>query len=184
MIDVFVDSQLSDFTRLNLESGKIQCRYRFVEWQPPAHDAPIQSEKGPALLGISREPLGGLFAVDKEAGVSISTWQSKGLCGYAGIERGAYYVLCAMLGLTQLRALQFNPILQVEDFLHDADVPCLFVQHQQLHQYAELLEEPVVCPGCRSFYHCLGADWEIMALSDVVESIALSQSHRSQQSRT
>lgn len=111
------------------------------------------------------------FSVGRESGVTISTFQLGGIARFANVEEGIYLAICALLGLTQWRALALNPLLKVEDFDHPEDEHCLFRSKQPVHDYTLLLEAPRVCTGCRDFYHSLGADSEIIALDRLIRDI-------------
>jgi len=101
----------------------------------------------------------------------VSTDQAKGIALFAGIAIENYVRVCAVLGLTQWRALELNPMLVVEDFVHTEPGDCLFVRRAYKPDYAIALERPVICPGCIEFYRCLGAEREIGAALDLFRSL-------------
>ena len=87
---------------------------------------------------------------------------------YAGISQSAYLILCGLLGISQWSVLNLNPLLRPEDLMHPQASNCLFVRPDGIQNFALLLEEPRVCRGCVDFYHCLGADSEVIALLDIL----------------
>jgi hypothetical protein len=125
----------------------------------------------PFRLTVTSDSGPRLFSVDRERGVFVSTHQSEGICRYAGIERSAYFRLCALLGRVQWRALELNPLLVEEDFSHQVPSRCLFAPQQYKEDYALVLEDPQVCHGCMEFYHCLAAEAEILALQTMLSEI-------------
>ena len=106
-----------------------------------------------------------------ERGVTLSMWQSEGICEYAGISQSAYLTLCGLLGISQWSALNSNPLLRPEDLLHPPEANCLFATQRGIEYFALLLEDPRVCPGCVDFYHCLGADSEVVVLLDALGTL-------------
>ena len=111
------------------------------------------------------------FTVSQDEGVTVSMWQSKGICHYARIAESSYAALCSLLGLSQWHVLNANPLLKLEDLIHPPSQHCLFVKPDPFHDYALILEDPFVCRGCMDFYHCLGADTELLAVIDTLSSI-------------
>jgi len=115
-------------------------------------------------VAISEDTDAKLFRVDREQGVSVSTYQSDGICVYAGIDRNEYFRLCTLLGKIQWTALRLNPLLVEEDFRHESPSRCLFALQPFKQDYALSVEDPQVCQGCVDFYRCLGVETEILAL--------------------
>lgn len=125
-----------------------------------------------APLRIVDDPLGPPFEAHRERGVTVSTWQSEGICLYASIDRDTYFTLCALLGLIQWRTLLLNPLLTPDDLTH-ADPPrCLFARQQCREDYALLFESLIICPGCQQFYAWLGVQPEILMLEEVCNRLA------------
>ena len=124
---------------------------------------------------FTEERITGLFRVDRDHGVFISTWQSRGIALYAGFSLDTYFLICALLGAAQWRVLESNPLLVSEDLIHSGDSRCLFTAQSCKQDYALLLEKPYVCRGCFEFFRCLGADSEMLALKRVLEERAAAQ---------
>jgi len=122
-------------------------------------------------LSIVDTAMHGLFEVGPFSGVTISTDQAAGISLFAGISPAQYLRLCGALGLTQWRTLELNETLVAEDFAHTDPRECLFVQRPHKSDYALALEQPSICSGCFEFYHCLGADAEIVALAEMLKSL-------------
>ena len=127
----------------------------------PAHERSLH-------LRITRSQMSAPYRVSAERGVTLSLWQSTGICRYAGISRSTYLTLCGLLGISQWSALDSNPLLRPEDLLHPPKANCLFATPGDIESFALLLEDPWICPGCVDFYHCLGADREVVALLDAL----------------
>jgi len=106
-----------------------------------------------------------LYLASRARGVQISTWQSAGISGYAGLEPLSYLVICGLLGLAEWRCLIGNPLLIEEDFNHSQPSDCLFSSRPSKPEYAQLFEQPHICGSCFDFYCCLGAENEILALN-------------------
>ena len=116
-----------------------------------------------------------LFRADRERGVLVSTYQSEGICFYAGIERSTYFRLCALLGRIQWTALELNPLLVEEDLSHQTPSRCLFAPQPFKQDYALVLEDAQVCHGCMEFYQCLAAERELLALRTLLMAIHASR---------
>jgi len=125
----------------------------------------------PVPLEITDKPLPGPYAAHPDVGVRVSTEGSTGLAYYAGIDEATYLLLCSLLGIAQYRVMWANPLLRPEDFRHPPHPLCLFGDIEAIHGFARLLEAPQVCGGCTAFYHCLGADTELIALRETVSAI-------------
>ena len=117
----------------------------------------------PAIL-LTHEKFEAPFLALRDGPIRISTWQADEIAAYAGITTHEYWVICAMLGLVQWRTLQLNSLLIPEDFIHECTIHCLYGAYEERSQFSLLLEQGRVCRGCRDFYHCLGADRELLAL--------------------
>jgi hypothetical protein len=121
-------------------------------------------------LHIQSQQEEGLFSLRKW-GVVVSAWQSEGIARYIGIDRASYFLLCGALGLLQYRALALNPLLRPDDFLHTSQDGCLFAPCYPKQEYALLMENPHICPGCVQFFDCLGCEPEVGALFDVLDFV-------------
>lgn len=107
------------------------------------------------------------------SGVTISTDQAEGIALFASITPVQYLRVCAALGLVQWRALEQNDILFAEDLTHSVPSDCLFVQRTRKCDYALAFEQPCICYGCFEFYHCLGAEREIVAVAQLLHSLRI-----------
>ncbi len=163
MVTVLLEADSSDTRVLRAAAASLRHYVSFLE-------VPGQ-EVHDVVLAMDDSPAPALFRMDRRRGVVVSTWQSEGICLYAGIERGDYLLLCTLLGLTQWQALDINPILVAEDFEHPAPSRCLFSTLPVKQDYALLFEEPHVCPTCLQFYRCLGAEMSVMALQQALRRI-------------
>jgi hypothetical protein len=114
------------------------------------------------------------FRVYPDRGVVVSTWDSAGVCQYTGIAIDNYLLIAGLLALSQWRVLWRNRLLQLDDLNHPKDVRCVFAGPHSVQEFALLLDPPVICPGCVDFYHCLGADSELIALRNVITEISKS----------
>jgi hypothetical protein len=101
----------------------------------------------------------------------VSTWDIDGVCAYAGIDENTYVLLCSLVGIGHWRVLQENPLLRIEDLRHPRGVHCIYTETRQVQDFALLLDEPAICRGCTGFYHCLGAESELLALRQVIGEI-------------
>lgn len=97
----------------------------------------------------------------------VTTWQSSGICFFADLSKVDYYAMCCALAQTQLKTLSMNPLIEPED-LHCQSERCLFGDPGSIEQYAFVFEERRVCQGCMDFYHCLGADTEILLTRELL----------------
>lgn len=138
------------------------------------HEVPYEFtdkvEPGVARIQVSDKADRVLAYVEREQGVRISTCQREGICTYTGLDRGAYLLLCALLGTTQWRTLGMNPLLIPEDFHHGAVCKCLFSHQVCREDFALILEEPEVCSNCIAFYRCLGAERDVDSLLSFLNS--------------
>lgn len=135
------------------------------------YPTPEKNNKNGLNLNITRQIMPAPYTVCKRRGVTLSMWQSEGICRYAGISQNAYLILCGLLGMSQWSVLNLNPLLRLEDLMHPKESKCLFVRPDGIQGFALFLEEPRVCRGCVDFYHCLGADREVIALLDTLAAI-------------
>ncbi len=108
------------------------------------------------------------FRIYPDRGVVVSTWDSDAICAYTGLQLDQYVLISSLLALSKWRVLRRNPLLRAEDLYHPADVRCVFAEPPSVQDFALLLDPPVVCRGCVDFYHCLGADSELIALREVI----------------
>lgn len=129
---------------------------------------------GPPPLMIVPRAIDGLSLVNPFSGVTISTDQADGIALFASITPVQYLRVCAALGLVQWRALEQNDMLVVEDFAHSVPSDCLFVPRARKCDYALAFEQPRICHGCFEFYHCLGAEREVVFLTQLLHSLRIS----------
>ncbi|NUM55596.1 MAG: hypothetical protein HUU46_18275 [Candidatus Hydrogenedentes bacterium] len=125
----------------------------------------------PPPLRITHAAMRGLFSVSPFSGVTVSTDQAEGISLFAGISPVKFLCVCAALGLTQWRALDLNAMLVAEDLAHVEPGECLFAPRSHRSDYALAFEDPFLCAGCFDFYHCLGADREIVAAAELLRSL-------------
>jgi len=111
------------------------------------------------------------FLVDYIDEITITTRQSEGICLYTAMNFEDYLFLWSLMGLVQWRTLALNDLMRVEDFQHDTPTTCLFSKPGLFSEIALRLESPHVCEGCFDFYHCLGADLEVLALRQAIEDL-------------
>jgi len=108
------------------------------------------------------------FRVYPDRGVVVSTWESAGVCRYTGLAVDNYLLIASLLALSQWRVLWRNRLLQLDDLHHPKGVRCVFAGPHSVQEFALLLDPPEICRGCVDFYHCLGADSELIALRNVI----------------
>ena len=143
----------------------IQRRFQFVSAEGGhRRESSEPQDVDWVALYMTDAPTETLFHARVATGVAISTWQSAGICSYAGLSVSSFLLLCTLLGLTQWRALVLNPLLRPEDMIHETRSRCLYARLEAKQDYALLFEDPHICRGCNDFYHCLGADDELVAL--------------------
>lgn len=162
MVEVFAQGDAHDVSEILFWSRKTQSAFRFSE----------RRRWGAVPIAILPHGCAYVFQAERQRGVTISAWQSAGICQYAGLHRGLYLLALAMLGLTQWRALSLNPGLRTVDLLHPASKQCLFAQSFFVEEYALALESPAICPACKTFYGQLCPPHELRALETVVECAA------------
>lgn len=160
MMDVFVTGDVQAVSELLGASAGVLREFRFT-------DRPL---RGAVPLCLATFLPHGLFRVQRDHGVVVSILESEGIARYLGLPRGAYLLLCSVLGLTQWRALALNPLLEPEDFAHDDPPHCVFATQPTLQHYALSFEKRFICPACRDFFRCLGAEGEILALQDLLRA--------------
>lgn len=114
------------------------------------------------------------FRVYPDRGVVVSTWDSAKVCQYTGIAIDNYLLIASLLALSQWRVLSRNRLLQLDDLHHPNGVRCVFAGPHSVQEFALLLDPPVICRGCVGFYHCLGADPELIALRNVIAEVTKS----------
>ncbi len=168
MIVVRVVGNGVDVARLAQRAAKMQRRFQFVG----------RTTAGTTELHITDDRSNVLFSVDRNRGVAVSTWQSDGISRYAGLDLETYFLICGLLGLTQWRALETNPLLRSEDFIHNAPRQCLFSNLPYKQDYALLFERPRVCGGCLDFFRCLGVEPEVEALGQVLDFVGSPETAR------
>lgn len=141
---------------------KLQSRFEFVD----------ALEGGSVSARIKIQENRRMYSVDRYEGVMVNTWQMNGVCQYTGLSPEAYLLVGIMLGLTQWRVLKLNPLIQSYDLGHSWPDTCLFSRPSLPQEVALMLENPTVCPGCRDFYRCLGAEEEILTVQRVMDHLA------------
>ncbi len=114
-----------------------------------------------SILTVTDECQNRPFVLLSRRRASITTWQSSGICFFADLSKIDYYAMCCLLALTQLKSLSMNPLLEPEDLQCESN-RCLFGDPGIIEEYAFVFEDRCVCRGCFDFYHCLGADTEIL----------------------
>lgn len=144
-----------DVAALCHRANQLQAQYQFVPAPAPGSI--------PLLLSsaMSNVP----FEVDLFQGVTVYTWQSKGISAYAGLTEEEYIFCWALLGLIQWRTLLLNPLLRADDLLHGEPSRCLYSQQLFMEDYALVLEAPHVCNSCLRFYGALCPHAEIGVLN-------------------
>ena len=171
MLRVGVESIDADQDNIAIVANRTQSWFRFVGRTPePTRDGLSGSESRPCVL-LTDEEIVAPFVVSRKGPILISTWQAKPIARYAGIDTTEYWVICAMMGLVQWRTLALNSLLIPEDFIHEPTIECLYGAHDQKSEFGLLLERGGLCRGCRDFYHCLGADRELLALVETADAL-------------
>jgi len=160
MISVCVSGSNGEI-QLVMRNNAWQQRFRFSDRMLPDS----------VHLTVADVPAERPFWVSRAEGVFVSTRESGNICRYAEIGKDFYLSLCSMLGLVQWRALLLNELLVWEDFfVQEEPHGCLYAARDTIQEYALAFEDPYVCDACAEFYRCLGAEPEIMALQDVLNS--------------
>jgi len=168
MIDAFLTATAIDYVRLAEIARALEKHIRLVS----PRNGVINSEAArPVRLHFTSNRMAEPIVVDAQRGVAVSTWDIEGVCKYAGIDENEYLLLCSLVGIGHWRVLDLNPLLRIEDLRHPTGVHCVYVEPHQVNDFALLLDGPAICRGCSDFYHCLGADNELLALRDVVDDI-------------
>ena len=162
MIDVCFTTSSCDAALMDHIAHVLARHLRLVSGPDAPHAAPLY---------VTSKRLPGPFIVHPKRGAVVSTWESAGVSRYAGIASGDYLLIASLLALAQWRALRANPLLRVEDFRHPPGVRCLFAAPRRVQDFAPLLNPPAVCRGCTEFYHCLGAESELIALRQVIAEV-------------
>ncbi len=175
MIDVSFSASSAGIPHLDDIARGLERHLRF---------APRHSGADAACLHLTSRRLPGPFVVNPQRGVVVSTWESGGVCGYTGIGLDDYLLIASLLALTQWRVLRGNPLLRIEDLRHPPEVHCLFAGPHSVQDFALLLDPPIACGGCADFYHCLGADSELIALRQVIANVLASQTYAAAKSTT
>jgi len=165
-----IDVCLAASTRGQYHSVRIA---RLLQDRFTAVAGPLDQGRTPRLL-LTERRLPEPFRVYPDRGVVVSTWDSAGVCQYTGIAIDNYLLIAGLLALSQWRVLWRNRLLQLDDLHHPKDVRCVFAGPHSVQEFALLLDPPVICPGCVDFYHCLGADSELIALRNVIAEISIS----------
>lgn len=171
MLRVSVESVEPNGITIATIANRAQSWYQF--WAGDLSVAKLENlgrENRPAIL-VTEEELVAPFAISREGPIRISTWQADTIAAYTGMDTHEYWVICAMLGLVQWRTLQLNSLLIPEDFIHERTIHCLYGAYEEKSLFSLLLEQGRVCRGCRDFYHCLGADRELLALIETVDAL-------------
>jgi hypothetical protein len=157
VVNVFVQGSASDVAGLLELGGRQQRRFRFTQ-APSA---------GAVRLRLTDRVTDKLYYANGTR-VVLSTHQSAGIALYLGISRAAYLLMTSMIALTQWRVLTLNPLLRAEDFTHREPPTCAFAAQPSIPCHVLALEKRYICPACREFFCCLGAESEILALQQVM----------------
>jgi len=167
MINAFLTATSIDYSRLAEIARGLERHIRLVSPRNgAAHGTPR-----PVHLHFTANRLPEPIVVDAKQGVAVSTWDIEGVCQYVGIDETQYLLICSLVGIAHWRVLDLNPLLRIEDLRHPKGVHCVYVEPDQVHDFALLLDGPAICRGCTGFYHCLGADTELLALREVVNEV-------------
>lgn len=110
-----------------------------------------------------------LFSVSREDGVRLSTDDCGPISRYLGVTEDDYLLMGALLGLSQWRVLDFNPLIRPEDGMQCSDNTCLYAPRNSVRDYALVLEQAHVCSSCRQFYRCLGVETELCLIQEFAE---------------
>lgn len=170
VVDLVAEAPGLDLTRLYGISYCAQEAFYFhlPSIPPPQITDPPDMSPDRVVVRVTDRPTDMPFRLCIGKGVYISSWQASGISLYTEIPVEYYLLLCAMLGATQWRTLALNPILRIEDLLHDPGVRCLFSAAESRDEFVLHLEHPSICLGCREFYQCLGVEREILSLQHVI----------------
>ncbi len=171
-----VEVQTSDFDAIRTDWGTVAQQFKrylpSMAFSKRARgEISFRGHKSPMYLQVTRNHMETPYKVSTERGVTLSMWQCEGICAYAGISQSAYLTLLGLLGISQWSALKSNPLLEPEDLIHPAGAKCLFATQEGIENFALQLEDPSVCPGCIDFYHCRGADIEVIALREAIGTL-------------
>lgn len=167
IVEASLTATAIDFVRLSELARGLERHIHLV----PQPDGAACPHNAPVHLHLTAHRLPEPIIVEPERGVEVSTWDVDGVCAYAGIDRSAYLLICSLVGMAHWRVLKQNPLLRIEDLRHPAGVHCVYTEARHVSDFATLLENPVVCTGCKNFYHCLGAEAELFALFDVLAEV-------------
>jgi len=111
------------------------------------------------------------FRVHSADNISIYVANLDELCDYLKIKPENYIFFCYLLGTAQRKALESNTLLQPHDLTHPDKIRCLFNLVGTPHDYIVQLDNPVICRGCRDFYHALGCDGEMIEIQEMIKII-------------
>ncbi len=161
MIEIHLTTASDDGNRPDRVAGAFGKYFR-------CHSARESERSHLPRLHLTSERLPEPFRVWPDRGVVVSTWDSEAICAYTGIRLDRYVLIASLLALSQWRVLRRNPLLWLDDLRHPPGVRCVFTEPPSVQDFALLLDPPVICPGCVDFYHCLGADSELIALREVI----------------
>ena len=179
MVELCLSGRDVEFTSLTSLASGFRRHYPTVTVARRAPNAkPTKTNGRWVRLNITRQCMSAPYKVCPLRGVTLSMWQSEGISRYAGISQNAYLVLCGLLGISQWSVLNANPLFRPYDLIHPPDSNCLFVQPGGIENFALLLEDPQICAGCVDFYHCLGADGEVIALLDTLAGLRRARQDR------
>ncbi len=179
MIEACLTATDIDFVRLVEIARGLERHIRLV----PTQQRPASVERKPVRLHFTAGRLPEPIVVDADRGVEVSTWDVEGACRYAGIDEQTYLLICSLVGIAHWRVLDSNPLLRPEDLRHPPGVHCVYTDARQVADFALLLDSPEVCQGCADFYHCLGADTELLALRDVLRDLNAARTKTTDTSR-
>lgn len=163
MIDIRLTTSIRDKQPLETVAGRLNRKIEPV-WS--------RSRSEPVRLLLTDRRLPEPFRVYPDRGVVVSTWDSDSVCKYTGMTLDHYFLIASLLALSKWRVLKQNRLLRPDDLQHPQDVRCVFADTGSVQEFALLLDPPAICPGCVDFYHCLGADTELIALRQAITESA------------
>ena len=149
--------------------GPARAKEGLLRLAPLLHDGFLLCADAPGAVRLTPDEAFGL--VRPEAGaIRVSTGRGAAIAAKTGLRADGVHLLAALLGLVQWRALQSNPLLVAEDFLHAVPPECLYAQIG-LSCSPSAFMRPGICPACADFYACLGAEQELVALQRLLAAL-------------
>lgn len=172
MIDICMSSSEESVAPLCLIEKILRQYLRSVHVSGCSIQASLEeTETGPINLFFTDTALPAPYLVQAPWRITLSNWGAEGIERFTGISQEHYFAICSLMALAQWRALMHNPLLNLEDFEHPEGIHCLYNVPAAIQEFALRFEKPTICNGCYSFYHCLGADTEMIALRDILGTI-------------